>query len=188
MCEVAQHLGNNRVRAVAMKGTDGLVRGAEVRDTGQPISVPVGQVTLGHIFNVWGEPLDVPADSIQVEERWPIHRQPPPVRRGRAAEGDLRSPVSRSSTFSSPMCRVERSGCSAAPEFGKTVVIQEMIYRVAEQHGGVSVFAGVGERTREGTDLLLEMKESGVLERRRRSCTARWTSLPERVSGWRSRR
>ena len=89
VCEVAQHLGNNRVRAVAMKGTDGLVRGAEVRDTGQPISVPVGQVTLGHIFNVWGEPLDVPADSIQVEERWPIHRQPPPVRRGRAAEGDL---------------------------------------------------------------------------------------------------
>jgi F-type H+/Na+-transporting ATPase subunit beta len=162
VCEVAQHLGNNRVRAVAMKGTDGLVRGAEVRDTGQPISVPVGQVTLGHIFNVWGEPLDVPADSIHVEERWPIHRQPPPFDEVEAQKEIFITGI-KVIDLLEPYVKGGKIGMFGGAGTGKTVIIQEMIRRVAQEYHGVSVFAGVGERTREGNDLFLEMTESGVI-------------------------
>jgi len=164
VAEVAQHLGDSQVRAVAMRSTDGLVRGAEVRDTGGPISVPVGNVTLGHIFNVLGEPLDVPADSLDVKERWPIHRSAP-------AFADLSSQREIFETgikvidLLEPYVKGGKIGMFGGAGVGKTVVIQEMIHRVATEHGGVSVFAGVGERTREGNDLFGEMTESGVINK-----------------------
>ena len=164
VAEVAQHLGDSQVRAVAMRSTDGLVRGAEVRDTGGPISVPVGNVTLGHIFNVLGEPLDVPADSLDVKERWPIHRAAP-------AFADLSSQREIFETgikvidLLEPYVKGGKIGMFGGAGVGKTVVIQEMIHRVATEHGGVSVFAGVGERTREGNDLFGEMTESGVINK-----------------------
>jgi F-type H+-transporting ATPase subunit beta len=127
--EIAQHLGDDTVRAISMQPTDGLVRGAAVTDTGEPISVPVGDVTKGHVFNVLGDPLDVPKASLDIKERWSIHRDPPP--------------------FEQLEPRTE---------------IQEMITRVAKNFGGVSCFAGVGERTREGNDLFLEMTDSGVIK------------------------
>ena len=145
-----------------MKGTDGLVRGAEVRDTGQPISVPVGQVTLGHIFNVWGEPLDVPADSIKVEERWPIHRQPPAFDEVEPQKEIFITGI-KVIDLLEPYVKGGKIGMFGGAGTGKTVIIQEMIRRVAQEYHGVSVFAGVGERTREGNDLFLEMTESGVI-------------------------
>ena len=164
ICETAQHLGGNRVRAVAMKSTDGLVRGTEVRNTGGPISVPVGPKTLGHLFNVWGEPLDVPAGSITFDERWPIHRTPP-----RFEDVEPQTTLFETGIkvidLLGPYVQGGKIGLFGGAGTGKTVIIQEMIRRVAQQHGGVSVFAGVGERTREGNDLFLEMKESGVLEK-----------------------
>ena len=149
VCEVAQHLGNNRVRAVAMKGTDGLVRGAEVRDTGQPISVPVGQVTLGHIFNVWGEPLDVPADSLQVEERWPIHRQPPSFDEVEPQKEIFITGI-KVIDLLEPYVKGGKIGMFGGAGTGKTVIIQEMIRRVAQEYHGVSVFAGVGRADTRG--------------------------------------
>jgi F-type H+/Na+-transporting ATPase subunit beta len=161
-CEVAQHIGESTVRAVALRPTDGLVRGAPVENTGAPISVPVGRGVLGHVYNLLGEPLDADADSIHVEQRWPIHRDPPPF-------DELESKTQMFETgikvidLLEPYVQGGKIGMFGGAGVGKTVIIQEMIYRVAEQHGGASVFAGVGERTREGNDLFLEMKESGVL-------------------------
>ncbi len=161
--EVSGHIGANTVRAICMKMTDGLVRGAKVTNTGAPITVPVGPATLGHVYNVLGEPVDgsdVPADV----ERWPIHRQPP-------AFEDLEPKTQMFETgikvidLLEPYVQGGKIGMFGGAGVGKTVIIQEMIYRVAEQHGGVSVFAGVGERTREGTDLLIEMTETGVIEK-----------------------
>jgi F-type H+-transporting ATPase subunit beta len=161
--EVEQHIGDNMVRAISMQPTDGLVRGAEVSNTGAPISVPVGDVSKGHVFNALGEPLDVPASSLNVTERWPIHRQPPPL-------DQLESKTEMFVTgikvidLLTPYVRGGKIGLFGGAGVGKTVLIQEMIRRVAQNFNGVSCFAGVGERTREGNDLFLEMTESGVIK------------------------
>jgi F-type H+-transporting ATPase subunit beta len=160
VCEVAQHIGEATVRAIAMKPTDGVVRGAPVRNTGQPISMPVGPKVLGHVYNVIGEPLDT--DTVESEERWPIHRDPPKFE-------DLEPKTEMFETgikvidLLEPYVQGGKVGMFGGAGVGKTVIIQEMIHRVAEQHGGVSVFAGVGERTREGNDLIQEMSETGVI-------------------------
>jgi F-type H+/Na+-transporting ATPase subunit beta len=161
--EVEQHIGDNMVRAISMQPTDGLVRGAEVTSTGSPITVPVGDVSKGHVFNVLGEPLDVPASSLKVTERWPIHRLAPPL-------DQLESKTEMFVTgikvidLLTPYVRGGKIGLFGGAGVGKTVLIQEMIRRVAQNFGGVSCFAGVGERTREGNDLFLEMSESGVIK------------------------
>ncbi|MGN6326940.1 MAG: F0F1 ATP synthase subunit beta, partial [Pseudolysinimonas sp.] len=163
--EVAQHLGDDLVRAIALKPTDGLVRGQEVRDTGAPISVPVGDVTKGKVFNVIGEVLNAePGEKIEITERWPIHRKPP-------AFDQLESKTELFETgikvidLLTPYVQGGKIGLFGGAGVGKTVLIQEMIYRVAANHGGVSVFAGVGERTREGNDLIGEMEEAGVFDK-----------------------
>jgi F-type H+-transporting ATPase subunit beta len=163
ICEVAQQLGGSRVRAVAMAPTDGLVRGAEVRNTGAPIAVPVGDQTLGHIFNVWGKSLDAP-DQEFTGEWWPIHRDPPEFEEVEPQKKIFETGI-KVIDLLSPYLEGGKIGLFGGAGVGKTVLIQEMIRRVAEQHGGVSVFAGVGERTREGNDLFLEMTESGVIDR-----------------------
>ncbi len=164
VAEVAQHLGGSQVRAVAMRSTDGLVRGAEVRDTGGPITVPVGNETLGHIFNVLGQPLDVPADSIEFKDRWPIHR-PAPDFSDLSSQREIFETGIKVIDLLEPYVKGGKIGMFGGAGVGKTVVIQEMIHRVATEHGGVSVFAGVGERTREGNDLFGEMTESGVINK-----------------------
>ncbi|MCH9851147.1 MAG: F0F1 ATP synthase subunit beta, partial [Actinomycetia bacterium] len=162
--EVAQHIGDNMVRAVSMQPTDGLVRGAPVHDSGDAITVPVGDVTKGHVWNTLGVPLDVDAASLDISERWSIHRQAP-------AFDQLESKTEVFTTgikvidLLTPYVKGGKIGLFGGAGVGKTVLIQEMIYRVAENFGGVSVFAGVGERTREGNDLFLEMTESGVIEK-----------------------
>ncbi|MBW3083230.1 F0F1 ATP synthase subunit beta [Bifidobacterium phasiani] len=163
--EVEQHLGDSTVRAVALKPTDGLVRGATVTDTGGPIKVPVGDVTKGHVFDVSGNILNAkPGETITVTERWPIHRNPP-------AFDQLESKTQMFETgikvidLLTPYVQGGKIGLFGGAGVGKTVLIQEMIQRVAQNHGGVSVFAGVGERTREGNDLIGEMDEAGVLEK-----------------------
>lgn len=163
--EVAQHLGDDLVRGIALKPTDGLVRGGVVTDTGSPISVPVGDVTKGHVFNVVGEILNAkPGEKIDIKERWSIHRQPP-------AFDQLESKTAMFETgikvidLLTPYVQGGKIGLFGGAGVGKTVLIQEMIYRVAENHDGVSVFAGVGERTREGNDLIDEMTESGVIDK-----------------------
>ncbi len=163
--EVAQHLGDDLVRAIALKPTDGLVRGQAVSDTGAPISVPVGDITKGKVFNVTGDILNgKPGDKVEVSERWPIHRKPP-------AFDQLESKTEMFETgikvidLLTPYVRGGKIGLFGGAGVGKTVLIQEMIYRVAEDHDGVSVFAGVGERTREGNDLIEEMTESGVIDK-----------------------
>ncbi|MEC7923842.1 MAG: F0F1 ATP synthase subunit beta [Actinomycetota bacterium] len=164
MAEVAQQIGDSRVRAVSLKPTDGLTRGTAVRNTGSGIEVPVGDVTLGHVWNVIGEPLDVDASTLDIEEKWEIHRPAP----------DFDSLEPSSKMFETGIKVIDlltpykeggKIGLFGGAGVGKTVLITEMINRVATQHGGVSVFAGVGERTREGTDLFLEMEESGVLDK-----------------------
>ncbi|HEV7192963.1 MAG TPA: F0F1 ATP synthase subunit beta, partial [Jatrophihabitantaceae bacterium] len=162
--EVAQHIGDDMVRAIALQPTDGLVRGAEVVDTGAPISVPVGNVTLGHVFNTLGEPLDVTADELDVKERWSIHREPPPFDQLESKTEMFETGI-KVIDLLTPYVTGGKIGLFGGAGVGKTVLIQEMIYRVAENFGGVSVFAGVGERTREGNDLITEMTESGVLEK-----------------------
>jgi F-type H+/Na+-transporting ATPase subunit beta len=163
-CEVAQHIGESQVRAIALKPTDGLVRGAKVTNTGAPISVPVGEGVLGHVYNVLGEPLDTTIDKIHFTERWPIHRESPPF-----AELEPKSVMLETGIkvidLLEPYVQGGKIGMFGGAGVGKTVIIQEMIRRQAEQHGGVSVFAGVGERTREGNDLFLEMTESGVIDK-----------------------
>ena len=161
VAEVAQHLGRNRVRAVAMASTDGLVRGAEVRNTGAPISVPVGNQTLGHIFNMWGDSLDAP-DIEFSDQRWPIHRPAPPFEDVEPTKDVFETGI-KVLDLICPYLRGGKVGLFGGAGVGKTVLIQEMINRVATQHDGVSVFAGVGERTREGNDLFLEMSETGVI-------------------------
>ncbi len=163
--EVAQHIGENRVRAVCMKPTDGLRRGAPVTNTGRGITVPVGNGVLGHVWNVIGEPLDVSKDEIgEISERWDIHRPSPPF-----ADLEPRSEMFETGIkvidLLAPYVRGGKIGLFGGAGVGKTVVILELINRVATQHGGVSVFAGVGERTREGNDLWLEMQESGVMDK-----------------------
>ncbi|MEX2328961.1 MAG: F0F1 ATP synthase subunit beta [Nitriliruptoraceae bacterium] len=162
--EVAQHLGDGRVRAVCMQPTDGVVRGATVRDTGSPITVPVGNGVLGHIYNVLGQPLDVDESEISPDTRWPIHRDPPPFDELEPQAKMFETGI-KVIDLIEPYVQGGKIGMFGGAGVGKTVVIQEMINRVAQQHGGVSVFAGVGERTREGNDLMLEMEESGVLEK-----------------------
>jgi F-type H+-transporting ATPase subunit beta len=163
--EVAQQIGESRVRAICLKPTDGLTRGAAVRNLGSGLAMPVGDGVLGHVTNVIGEPLDVPElDESKIDAWWDIHRDAP----------DFDALEPRREVFETgikivdlltPYLQGGKIGLFGGAGVGKTVLIQEMIRRVAEQHGGVSVFAGVGERTREGTDLYLEMKESGVLEK-----------------------
>ena len=161
--EVSQHIGQSMVKAICMQATDGLVRGATVVNTGAPISVPVGNEVLGHVYNVLGEPVDGSTLPEGIE-RWPIHRQPPRFE-------DLEPKTEMFETgikvidLLEPYVQGGKIGMFGGAGVGKTVVILEMISRVATQHGGTSVFAGVGERTREGNDLWLEMKESGVLEK-----------------------
>ena len=161
--EVEQHIGDNVVRAISLEPTDGLVRGAEVTSTGAPISVPVGDITKGHVFNVLGEPLDVPADSLKVTERWSIHRDPPPFDQLEARTEILETGI-KVLDLLTPYVKGGKIGLFGGAGVGKTVLIQEMITRVAKNFGGVSCFAGVGERTREGNDLFLEMTESGVIK------------------------
>jgi F-type H+-transporting ATPase subunit beta len=162
--EVAQHIGDNQVRAISMQPTDGLVRGTSVSDTGSPITVPVGDVTKGHVFNVLGESLDVETSTLDIKERWPIHRSAPPY-------DQLESKTEMFVTgikvvdLLTPYVLGGKIGLFGGAGVGKTVLIQEMIYRVAENFGGVSVFAGVGERTREGNDLIGEMTETGVIDK-----------------------
>ncbi|WP_061961794.1 F0F1 ATP synthase subunit beta [Demequina flava] len=162
--EVAQHLGDSMVRAVALKPTDGLVRGAQVRDTGAPISVPVGDVTKGHVFNVTGEILNgTEGETIEINERWPIHRKPPAFDQLESKTQMFETGI-KSIDLLTPYVQGGKIGLFGGAGVGKTVLIQEMIYRVANNHDGVSVFAGVGERTREGNDLIEEMTESGVIK------------------------
>jgi F-type H+/Na+-transporting ATPase subunit beta len=162
--EVQQHLGDDRVRAVAMDSTDGLSRGSICVDTGAPISVPVGAPTLGRLWNVIGDPIDERGPTPDDVERWPIHRDPPAFR-------DLTPKMEIFETgikvidLIAPFVRGGKVGLFGGAGTGKTVLIQELIHNVALQHGGVSVFAGVGERTREGNDLWLEMTESGVIDK-----------------------
>ncbi len=161
--EVAQHLGDNLVRAISMQPTDGLIRGAEVRDSGDAIQVPVGDVTKGHVWNALGKPLDVPESSLQITERWGIHRQPPPFDQLEAKTEVFWTGI-KVIDLLTPYVKGGKIGLFGGAGVGKTVLIQEMITRVATQFEGVSVFAGVGERTREGNDLFLEMTESGVIK------------------------
>jgi F-type H+-transporting ATPase subunit beta len=161
--EVEQHVGDNMARAISMEPTDGMVRGAEVINTGAPIEVPVGDVTKGHVFNALGETLDVPTSSLHITERWPIHREPPPLDQ-LEPRTELFVTGIKVIDLLSPYVRGGKTGLFGSAGVGKTVLIQEMIRRVAKNFGGVSVFAGVGERTREGNDLFLEMTESGVIE------------------------
>ncbi|HLY33109.1 MAG TPA: F0F1 ATP synthase subunit beta, partial [Jatrophihabitantaceae bacterium] len=162
--EVAQHIGDNMVRAIALQPTDGLVRGAEVFDTGSSITVPVGDVTKGHVFNVLGDPLDVPVDKLDIKERWSIHREPPPFDQLESKTEMFETGI-KVIDLLTPYVVGGKIGLFGGAGVGKTVLIQEMIYRVAENFGGVSVFAGVGERTREGNDLITEMTESKVIEK-----------------------
>ncbi len=162
--EVAQHLGDGMVRAIALKPTDGLVRGQEVQDTGAPISVPVGDETLGTVFDVVGTPLNKPASELNIKERWPIHRQAPSFDQLESKTQMFETGI-KSIDLLTPYVQGGKIGLFGGAGVGKTVLIQEMIYRVANNHDGVSVFAGVGERTREGWDLIEEMTESGVIEK-----------------------
>jgi F-type H+/Na+-transporting ATPase subunit beta len=163
IAEVQQHLGNDRVRAVAMDSTDGLSRGTDVEDTGAPISVPVGEATLGRLFNVLGDAIDE-KDDPKDAERWPIHRDAPSFE-------DLEPTVQVFETgikvidLLAPYVKGGKVGLFGGAGVGKTVLIQELIRNIAEEHEGLSVFAGVGERSREGNDLWLEMTESGVIEK-----------------------
>jgi F-type H+-transporting ATPase subunit beta len=161
--EVAQQIGDSRVRIVSMKATDGLTRGIAVRNTGRGISVPVGDAVLGHIFNVLGEPLDTD-DIGEVADRWEIHR-PAPAFDTLEPKAQMFESGIKVIDLLEPYVEGGKIGLFGGAGVGKTVLITEMINRVASQHGGVSVFAGVGERTRDGTDLYLEMEESGVLEK-----------------------
>src|SRR5689334_13688758 len=162
--EVAQHLGDDVVRAIALQPTDGLVRGTVVTDTGGPITVPVGDVTKGHVFNTLGDPLDVPLSALDITERWPIHRDPPPFDQLESKTEMFETGI-KVVDLLTPYVTGGKIGLFGGAGVGKTVLIQEMIYRVAENFGGVSVFAGVGERTREGTGLIIEMRETGVIEK-----------------------
>jgi F-type H+/Na+-transporting ATPase subunit beta len=164
VCEVQQHLGDDRVRAVAMDTTDGLSRGTEVIDTGAPITVPVGPATLGRIFNLLGEPIDLGEPLDEDVERWPIHREAPSVE-ALTPTTELFETGIKVIDLLAPYARGGKVGLFGGAGVGKTVIIQELIHNLAQEHGGLSAFCGVGERSREGNDLWLEMKESGVLDK-----------------------
>ncbi|CAN5842590.1 F0F1 ATP synthase subunit beta [soil metagenome] len=161
--EVAQDIGDSMVRAISLQPTDGLVRGAPVQDTGGPISVPVGDVTLGKVFNATGDCMNLEeGETLQIDERWGIHRQAPPFDQLESKTQMFETGI-KVIDLLTPYVLGGKIGLFGGAGVGKTVLIQEMIARVARDHGGVSVFAGVGERTREGNDLIVEMEESGVL-------------------------
>ncbi|PJA99468.1 MAG: F0F1 ATP synthase subunit beta [Ignavibacteriales bacterium CG_4_9_14_3_um_filter_30_11] len=162
--EVQQHLGEDRVRTVAMDSTDGLVRGADAFDTGEPISVPVGPNTLGRLINVIGEGIDGLGTEIKTEKRYPIHR-PAPKFKNLSTKNEMFETGIKVIDLLEPYSKGGKTGLFGGAGVGKTVIIMELINNIALQHGGFSVFAGVGERTREGNDLWLEMKESGVLDK-----------------------
>jgi F-type H+/Na+-transporting ATPase subunit beta len=164
MAEVAQQLGEGRVRAVCLRPTDGLRRGTAVRNTGHGITVPVGDAVLGHVFNVWGQTLDGGEEEIDKLERWEIHRDPPGFDQLEPRATMFETGI-KVIDLLTPYLQGGKIGLFGGAGVGKTVLITEMIRRVAQQHGGVSVFAGVGERTREGTDLRIEMIESEVYEK-----------------------
>jgi len=161
--EVQQHLGDNRVRTVAMEATDGLQRGDQVVDTGGPITVPVGRDTLGRIFNLLGQTIDH-GDQVEGEERWPIHRPAPTVEELKPTQEILETGI-KVVDLLAPYAKGGKVGLFGGAGVGKTVLIQELIRNLAEEHEGLSAFCGVGERSREGNDLWLEMKESGVLDK-----------------------
>ena len=167
VAEVQQHIGRGQVRAVAMSSTDGLVRGMEVEDTGQPITVPVGEASLGRILNVLGEPVDaqgpVGGEEAAEVERWPIHREAPKFQNLEPKTEIFETGI-KVIDLLAPYVKGGKTGLFGGAGVGKTVIIQELINNIATEHGGRSVFCGVGERTREGNDLWLEMKEAGVLE------------------------
>jgi F-type H+-transporting ATPase subunit beta len=163
VCEVEQHLGENRVRTVAMKPTDGLQRGMRVEDSGAPITVPVGPQTLGRVLNVLGEPVDFPDRPVEGADYWPIHR-PAPSLEEQATELEMFETGVKVIDLLEPYLKGGKIGLFGGAGVGKTVIIQELIHNLALKHGGVSVFAGVGERTREGNDLWLEFQESGVIK------------------------
>src|SRR5689334_3649222 len=161
--EVAQHIGDGMVRAISLRPTDGLVRGAQVSDTGDPISVPVGDVTLGRVFNTTGVCMNLEeGETLEVKERWGIHRSAPPFDQLEPKTTMFETGI-KVIDLMTPYVQGGKIGLFGGAGVGKTVLIQEMIARVARDHGGVSVFAGVGERTREGNDLMAEMEEAGVL-------------------------
>jgi len=164
ICEVQQHLGDDRVRAVAMDTTDGLSRGTEVIDTGAPISVPVGRATLGRIFNLLGEPIDLGAELDADVERWPIHRPAPNIE-ALSPTTEMFETGIKVIDLLAPYAKGGKVGLFGGAGVGKTVIIQELIHNLAQEHGGLSAFCGVGERSREGNDLWLEMKESGVIDK-----------------------
>src|SRR5450755_3952427 len=161
--EVEQHLGENRVRAVAMKPTDGMQRGMKVTDLGHPIEVPVGPGTLGRVMNVLGEPVDFPDKPVVAKEHWSIHR-PPPTLEAQSTELKMFETGIKVIDLLEPYLQGGKIGLFGGAGVGKTVVIMELIHNIALKHGGVSVFGGVGERTREGNDLWLEFQESGVID------------------------
>ncbi len=163
IAEVQQHLGDDRVRAVAMDITDGLVRGMDVFDTGEPITVPVGPSTLGRLINVIGNGIDG-LGEIKAEKYYPIHR-PAPLFKNLSTKSEIFETGIKVIDLIEPYSKGGKTGLFGGAGVGKTVIIQELIHNIAQEHGGYSVFAGVGERTREGNDLWLEMKESGVLEK-----------------------
>ncbi len=164
IAEVQQHLGDDRVRAVAMDSTDGLSRGTLCTDTEAPISVPVGNATLGRVWNVIGEPIDEKGPPPDDVERWAIHRDPPAFR-DLSPKMEIFETGIKVIDLIAPFVKGGKVGLFGGAGVGKTVLIQELIHNVAQEHGGVSVFAGVGERTREGTDLLIEMTESEVIDK-----------------------
>ena len=161
--EVQQHLGNNWVRALAMDTTDGLPRGADALDTGEPITVPVGEASLGRLLNVLGEPIDG-LGEVKADEHWPIHRPPPTLDELETTPQLLETGI-KVLDLVSPFTKGGKVGAYGGAGTGKTVIIQELIHNIAREHGGFSVFAGVGERSREGNDMWNEMKESGVIEK-----------------------
>jgi F-type H+-transporting ATPase subunit beta len=163
VAEVEQHLGENRVRTVAMKPTDGMQRGLRAIDTGAPISMPVGPATLGRVLNVLGEPVDFPDRPVLATERWSIHR-PAPALEEQSTELKMFETGIKVVDLLEPYLLGGKIGLFGGAGVGKTVIIQELIHNIALKHGGVSVFAGVGERTREGNDLWLEFQESGVID------------------------
>ena len=163
VCEVQQHLGDERVRAVAMDSTDGLSRGMEVVDTGAPIQVPVGRATLGRIFNLLGEPIDL-GEAVEADDHWPIHRDAPNVENLTPTTEMFETGI-KVVDLLAPYAKGGKVGLFGGAGVGKTVLIQELINNLAQEHGGLSAFCGVGERSREGNDLWLEMKESGVIDK-----------------------
>ena len=158
--EVQQHLGGGRVRAIALGSTDGMMRGMDVRNTGKPLSVPVGKETLGRVFNVLGNPIDKRGD-VAAEDYWPIHRTAPPVNE-LSTNTELFETGIKVVDLLTPFVRGGKAGLFGGAGLGKTVILTELIARIASSHGGYSVFAGVGERTREGTDLWLEMQDTEI--------------------------